>query len=29
MTPFGPARVAWGLAEGGRDRIYVLIGDRF
>jgi NTE family protein len=28
-SPLGPARLAWGLTEGGRDRIYVLIGDRF
>jgi NTE family protein len=29
MTPLGPARFAWGLTEGGRDRFYILIGDRF
>jgi len=29
MTPFGPARLAYGLTEGGRDRIYFMIGDRF
>lgn len=29
MTPFGPARLAYGLAEGGSDRVYFQIGDRF
>ena len=29
MTPFGPARLAYGLAEGGSDRFYLQIGDRF
>jgi NTE family protein len=29
MSPLGPARVAWGLTEGGRDRFYIAIGDRF
>ncbi len=29
MTPFGPARLAYGLTEGGRDRFYFQIGDRF
>ena len=29
MTPFGPARLAYGLTEGGRDRFYIYIGDRF
>ena len=29
ITPIGPARIAWGLTEGGRDRFYFQIGDRF
>jgi NTE family protein len=29
MTPFGPARLAYGLTEGSRDRFYLQIGDRF
>jgi outer membrane protein assembly factor BamA len=29
MTPFRPARLAYGLTEGGRDRFYFQIGDRF
>ncbi|HOC44577.1 MAG TPA: patatin-like phospholipase family protein [Thermoanaerobaculales bacterium] len=29
MTPLGPARFAYGLTEGGRDRFYLQIGDRF
>lgn len=29
MTPLGPARFAYGVTEGGRDRFYVMIGDRF
>jgi NTE family protein len=28
-TPLGPALLGWGLSEGGRDRFYILIGDRF
>jgi NTE family protein len=29
MTPLGPARLAWGFTEGGDDRFYIAIGDRF
>ena len=29
MSPLGPARLAYGLTEGGRDRFYIAIGDRF
>jgi len=29
MTPLGPARIAFGLTEGGRNRFYIAIGDRF
>ena len=29
MSPLGPARIAWGFTEGGRDRFYIAVGDRF
>jgi outer membrane protein assembly factor BamA len=28
-TPFGPLRLDWGQAEGGRQRLDLMLGERF
>ncbi len=29
MSPLGPCRIAYGVTEGGRNRVYFAFGDRF
>jgi NTE family protein len=29
ITPIGPIYLGYGMAEGGRDRVYITLGQRF